>query len=254
MNDHDVRSRPGTPDVTDAPDVRSPRPRAEVVRGSGRRAATGVVVLLALLVAGAVLAVLDDRRAMDADTDTGTDGSGNARCAPPQSDDAPGYPALCAALNRPDLPDLAGVPGGHVSLAGSHLALRLDGDGKAPPVATAQVQIGSVQVSVTDHPDLAPKDFLIFSDLPRAQAPVLGHPVSAYRMRTIGGAGPSGTPGPGGYSRHLVVAKGADGSGGSFDLSYWRRDATTEDDTALRRIAEAVLPTLQGWAAAPSGS
>ncbi|MEK2493955.1 DUF6215 domain-containing protein [Kitasatospora purpeofusca] len=253
MNDHDVRSRPGTPDVTDVPDVISPRPRAEVVRGGGRRAATGVVVLLVLLVAGAVLAVLDDRHAMDADADT-TDGSGNARCAPPQSDDAPGYPALCAALNRPDLPDLAGVPGGHVSLAGSHLVLRLDGDGKEPPVATAQVQIGSVQVSVTDHPDLAPKDFLIFSDLPRAQAPVLGHPVSAYRMRTIGGAGPTGTPGPGGYSRHLVVAKGADGSGGSFDLSYWRRDATTEDDTALRRIAEAVLPTLQGWAATPAGS
>ncbi|WP_405003581.1 DUF6215 domain-containing protein [Kitasatospora purpeofusca] len=253
MNDHDVRSRPETPDATDMTDVISPRPRAEIVRGSGRRAVTGVVVLLVLLVAGAVLAVLDDRHAMDADTDT-TNGSGHARCAPPQSDDAPGYPALCAALNRPDLPDLAGVPGGHVSLAGSHLAVRLDGDGKEPPVATAQVQIGSVQVSVTDYPDLAPKDFLIFSDLPRGQAPVLGHPVTVYRMRTIGGAGATGTPGPGGYSRHLVVAKGADGSGGSFDLSYWRRDATTEDDTALRRIAEAVLPTLQGWAAAPSGS
>ncbi|WP_159394427.1 DUF6215 domain-containing protein [Streptomyces sp. NRRL S-495] len=253
MNDHDVRSRPEPPDVpdeADVPDEISPRPRAQVVRSGGRRASTGVVLLLVLLVAGAVVAVLDERRAMDADTD----GNGNARCAPPQSDDAPGYPALCAALNRPDLPDLAGVPGGHVSLAGSHLVLRLDGDGKEPPVATAQVQIGSVQVSVTDHPDLAPKDFLIFSDLPRAQTPVLGHPVTAYRMRTIGEAGATGTPGPGGYSRHLVVAKGADGSGGSFDLSYWRRDATTEDDTALRRIAEAVLPTLQGWAATPSGT
>ncbi|SDT80785.1 hypothetical protein SAMN05216371_6440 [Streptomyces sp. TLI_053] len=251
MNDHDVRSRPAAPDEhddehDDEPDGIPQRPRAEVVRRSGRRAATGVVLLLVLLVAGAVVAVLDDRPATDLDTNV--DASGNAKCAPPQSDDAPGYPALCAALNRPDLPELAGVPGGQVSLAGSHLVLRLDGDGKEPPVATAQVQIGSVQVSVTDQPDLAPKDFLIFSDLPRAQAPVLGHPVSAYRMRTIGGTGATGTPGPGGYSRHLVVAKSADGSGGSFDLSYWRRDATTDDDTALRRIAEAVLPTLQGWA------
>ncbi|MFC5665439.1 hypothetical protein ACFP3U_20965, partial [Kitasatospora misakiensis] len=64
----------------------------------------------------------------------------------------------------------------------------------------------------------------------------------------------TGAPGPGGYSHHIVVAKGPDGSGGSFDVSFWRRDATTEDDTALRRIAETVLPTLQGWVATTPGS
>ncbi|MFJ8436953.1 DUF6215 domain-containing protein [Kitasatospora sp. NPDC094019] len=249
MNDQDVSD---SPDVSEAPDAPGripprPRPRAQVTRRSGRAGWVGVVLVMVLVVAGALMAV-DERSAVDAKSDD--DGA----CAPPQADDAPGYPALCAALNRPDLPDLAGVPGGRVSLAGSHLVLRLDGDGKEPPVATAQVQIGSVQVGVTDQPDLAPADFLLFSDLPRDQAPVLGHPTTAYRTRTVGGNRPTDSPGPGGYSHHLVVAKGADGRGGSFDVSFWKRDATTEDDAALRRIAEAVLPTLQGWTAAAPAS
>ncbi|MFC5668476.1 DUF6215 domain-containing protein [Kitasatospora misakiensis] len=185
MNDQEMLDRPDLPGE-ESPGPRFPGPQVVAERRGGRWAMPGAVLLVVLLAAGAAVAVVADPPSGDADA------SGNATCAPPQADDAPGYPALCAALNRPDLPDLAGVPGGRVSLAGSHLVLRLGGDGKEPPVATAQVQIGSVQVSVTDHPDMAPEDFLLFSDLPRTQAPVLGHPITAYRMRTMGGAPATG--------------------------------------------------------------
>ncbi|MFB6894298.1 DUF6215 domain-containing protein [Kitasatospora sp. NPDC056327] len=229
MNEQEVLA-PTRPDTASAP-------------GRGRK--RGEITCL-VVVSAALIALVAGLGALALRKDGSGPEPGPAKCEPPRADDAPGYPALCAALNRPDLPDLAGVPGARVSLAGSHLVLRLDGDGE-PPQATAQVQIGSVQVSLTDHPDLAAEDFRLFSDLPREQPPLLGRATLMYRVRTLGGGGATAEPGPAGYSRHLVVAKKPDGTGGSFDLSFWDRDAKAVDDTALRRIAEAVLPTLPGW-------
>ncbi|MFI9362075.1 DUF6215 domain-containing protein [Kitasatospora sp. NPDC053057] len=52
-----------------------------------------------------------------AGNDRDHNGDGSAKCAPATEKDSPKYPVLCAALNRPDLPVLVGVPKERVLVA-----------------------------------------------------------------------------------------------------------------------------------------
>lgn len=172
-----------------------------------------------------------------------------AVCTPPKDTDAPGYPALCAKLNRPDLPALLGAPGEHAlgaHSAGFVSASAKDGRGAFP---TAEVQLDTYWVSVTDNGDLSLSTFTDVVAPNAVPGSVLGHPSVAFTDRTMSIAfdGRSTTTGTGGIARHLLVAKGPQDGAGSYEVAVWRDGAGVVDGAAVQRVAEAVLPTLQGW-------
>ncbi|QKW19045.1 hypothetical protein HUT16_08165 [Kitasatospora sp. NA04385] len=183
---------------------------------------------------------------------------GPAVCAPIGTDWPAGYPAMCAALNRPDLPELLGVPGEHAVAAGVGSYSRWD-------AGAAQVQVGRVTVAVSDRPAV-PYDLLLDDTgvSVREVAPVAGRPAVAYAEPTLWltvnlGSGGSGSPAaagsggsdPGGSTYHLVVARNADGSGGSLELSLWRDDDGYLDSALLPGLAEKLMAGLDGWNAPP---
>ncbi|MEU6237349.1 DUF6215 domain-containing protein [Kitasatospora sp. NPDC047058] len=176
-----------------------------------------------------------------------------AACNAPTETDAPEYPALCAALNRPDLPTLVGLPAEHVSVAQSGGGPMTFADGTKVYDASAKVQLGSLMVQLTDNHRVGVQDSALFAQSKDAPTSVLGHPAMTYSDHTmklsLGLTGGSAGAGKGGVARHLVVAKDAKAGAGSFELTVWRQDFTTPDDAALFRVAEQVLPTLQGWVA-----
>ncbi|PBC70919.1 hypothetical protein BX265_5479 [Streptomyces sp. TLI_235] len=177
------------------------------------------------------------------------DGGKPAACNPPKATDSPEYPALCAALNRPDLPALIGAPTEHVSIAQSGGGPITHGDGTTEFDASAQVQIGPVCVRITHNHDLSVRDVTGLTSLLAEPATVLGHPAATYRSATLalvfkGGRTSTGT---GGVARNLTVALGPDLDGETVELAVWRQDDTAPDEAALFRIAEQVLPTVQGW-------
>ncbi|WP_055522959.1 DUF6215 domain-containing protein [Streptomyces graminilatus] len=160
---------------------------------------------------------------------------------------------LCEALNRPDLPALLGTPEDRALGAYSNEATHSDKPDVLPtdPEATVQLEGYSVKLSAIgdDGPSLA--EMAEFQYLVRDQErrTVLGHSALLYSGQTIGivfkdGKGSSG---PGGVSRSLVVAKGAEDRGGAYEIDIWRQDDLVPDDTALLRVAERVLPTIPGW-------
>ncbi|MFJ9691574.1 DUF6215 domain-containing protein [Kitasatospora sp. NPDC101183] len=159
-------------------------------------------------------------------------------CDAPRPADSEGYAAVCAALNRPDLPALLGAPGDHVVVA-HPMPMAI---GKEPMVEVRlQHVVLALMVStfsVDDRFEMRPG----LTD----QATVLGHPAATYAssMMTFGGkAGPS--------TRNILVAQDAKASGGrTFELVVSREDGTSVDDPALNRLAAALLPTLPGWVAA----
>ncbi|MGC0318578.1 DUF6215 domain-containing protein [Kitasatospora acidiphila] len=173
-----------------------------------------------------------------------------ATCAPPKATDSPEYPALCAALNRPDLPALLGTPTEHVSEAQSGGGPITFADGTKHDDASAEIQTGPINVRLTDNQELPFTDYTTFLGPKSESTSVLGHPAVTYSDHTtaIGFSlnGGHATTSPGGIARHLVVAKGTQG-GGSFELTIWRQDDQTPDDAALFRTAVLVLPSLQGW-------
>jgi hypothetical protein len=208
-------------------------------------------VVAALVVVGCVIGVLWGLSVFD--KSTGRSGK-PAACEPRRSTDSPEYPMLCAALNRPDLPTLLGTPDEYVSVAQPGGGTFTYADGTKDYDASAEVQLGSTNVRVADNGDMSVKDFADFTSSSAASTPVLGHPSLTYSDHTMaifinGGNSSTGT---GGIARHLVVAKNPKGGGGSFEIAIWRQDDVTPDDAALFRIAEKVLPTVQGWVAGPS--
>ncbi|WP_441248736.1 DUF6215 domain-containing protein [Kitasatospora sp. McL0602] len=171
-----------------------------------------------------------------------------AVCEAPKATDSPGYPALCAALNRPDLPTLLGMPEEYVSVAYSGSGPTTFADGTKEDDPSARVQVGSVDVEITDYPHLSVKDFAMFSDSKAGSTSVLGRPAMTYSDHTLAitlGGTKAGS-GTGGIARHLVVAKDPKGGDGSFEIAIWRQDSATPDEAALFRIAEQVLPTIHG--------
>ncbi|MBP0455170.1 hypothetical protein J5Y04_37500 [Kitasatospora sp. RG8] len=219
-----------------------------VVADTGTKGAAGQVVTALVLVGGAIALVwglggVGDSPARDEKP---------AACNAPKETDAPEYPALCAALNRPDLPTLLGTPTEHVSVAQSGGGPFTFPDGTKMYDASAQVQLGPVNVRITDNRNLSVQDVASFAKPPALPTSVLGRPAATYADHTMAIAfstNGKSTSGPGGIARHLVVAKDPKAGGGSFELTIWRQDTALPDETALFRIAEQVLPTVRGWVA-----
>ncbi|WP_042415202.1 DUF6215 domain-containing protein [Streptacidiphilus anmyonensis] len=186
----------------------------------------------------------------------GTDAGKPAGCQARKSSDAAEYPALCAALNRPDLPVLIGAPSEHVVLAQSAGSTFTYPDGTKESDAAAEVQLGTYNVRLTDNQDVSVQALADVTDSVQPTT-VLGHAALTYSDHTLeitfgggqSGGGTGGGSGTGGVARHLVVAKSAKDGGGSFELAIWRQDGTTPDAASLLRIAEQVLPAAPGWVA-----
>lgn len=186
--------------------------------------------------------------------DSSSHDDGPAECNAPRATDSPEYPALCAALNRPDLPALLGMPDEHVSIAQSGGGgLTTLPDGTKQYDASAQVQIGPVCVRVSHDARVSVADLSYFPGLFAQPATVLGRDATTYSDHAFGFVfeGGKARTAPGGVARHLVVAQDgkADGTG-TFEISVWRQDDVKPDAAVLFRIAEKVLPTVPGWAAA----
>ncbi|MFJ8038989.1 DUF6215 domain-containing protein [Kitasatospora sp. NPDC096147] len=164
-------------------------------------------------------------------------------CAAPRPEDHPAYPALCAALNRADLPTLLGSPADRV------ISARPGGFTGTPVV---EVRLGDTGVLLTDSAD--PVGETEFRKRYRAEPePLLGHAAATYSDRMLGvmvvpgqeSAATDSRP-----SRHLVVEQRPGVPGGrTYEIALFRRDGWSPDDEVLRRLAEAVLPTLPGWSA-----
>ncbi|WP_042371879.1 DUF6215 domain-containing protein [Streptacidiphilus neutrinimicus] len=181
-----------------------------------------------------------------------TDAAGAGRpagCQARKPSDAAEYPALCAALNQPDLPVLLGAPGEHVILAQSAGSTFTYPNGSTESDAAAEVQLGTYNVRLTDNQNISVKALAAVTDSVQPTT-VLGHAALTYADRTMeitfGGDQAGGTR-AGGIARHLVVAKSAKDGGGSFELAVWRQDGTTPDAASLLRIAQEVLPAAPGW-------
>ncbi|MFJ3794079.1 DUF6215 domain-containing protein [Kitasatospora sp. NPDC090091] len=158
-----------------------------------------------------------------------------------------------ARAHRPDFPALAGMPTEHVSNAQSGGGQITFADGTKKLNAAAEVQIGTLQVRIADLHDLTVRDYLVLGGGTATRTTLLDHPAMTYSDRTTAvyfnlGGGKTST-GPGGIARHLVVGKDSTADGGSYELTIWHQDSAVPDDAALFRIAEKVLPTLQGWTA-----
>jgi hypothetical protein len=223
-----------------------------VIPGKGSKSEVAQVAS-AVLVVGCIIAVLWGLSVFDKSS---ARSDKPAACDARKSTDSPEYPMLCAALNRPDLPTLLGTPSEHVSVAQSGGGPITYADGTKEYDASAEVQLGSVNVRIADNGDMSVKDFADFASSSAASASLLGHPSVTYSDHTMAinfnFNGDQAGAGTGGIARHLVVAKDPKGGGGSFEIAIWRQDDVTPDDAALFRIAEKVLPTVRGWVAGPS--
>ncbi|ROR45071.1 DUF6215 domain-containing protein [Kitasatospora cineracea] len=232
----------------------------DYVAGIGRTIAVRAVVGTFVLVGGLFWHAVQDPggRADGARTEDG----GPAVCRPIQEGEPAGYPAMCAALNRPGLAELVGAPGERVVSAGV---------GSYSPWETgaAQVQVGKVKAAVSESRTV-PYDLLLDSARVSARevAPVAGRPAVAYAEQLhwmtvnlgTGGSGPGSGSGSGrvsvpqgdpGTAYHLMVARNADGSGGSLEVSLWREDGGFADSGLLPALAEKLMADLDGWNAPP---
>ncbi|WP_063857151.1 MULTISPECIES: DUF6215 domain-containing protein [unclassified Kitasatospora] len=234
-----------TTDTPSAPVAAAPpgHPSGKGARSAGLQTATAVALAAAVL-GGMWGAGLFHPTATD---------DKPAACNPPKATDAPEYPALCAALNRPDLPTLLGTPDTHVSIAQSGGGPMTFADGTVEYDASAQVQLGTTHVEITDNHLLSVRTATAFASLLPQPTSLLGHPAATYSDHTLAlnFNGANTTTGTGGIARHLVVAKGPDINGGSFEITIWRQDRGAPDEAALFRIAAQVFPTLQGWVPGP---
>ncbi|WP_330333014.1 DUF6215 domain-containing protein [Streptomyces sp. NBC_00536] len=223
--------------------------------GSEKGMSAGAQVVAAVVTVGGLFAALwglgvGSGSAANADKPATCSAS---HSAPPSSQDVTGD-QMCAALNRPDLATLLGVPGEHAVTAwGSDgVVERPDGTKKATP--GAEVQLKTHHVKLSSSYDKFPVGQL--ADLLGSTAQkqtVLGHAAVFSSDRTIAltfnlGGG-KGSSAPGVMARSLLIAKDAKDSGGSFELVVWRQDGLLPDDAALIRVAEQVLPTVPGWSA-----
>lgn len=222
--------------------------------GSRKEMSTGAQVFAAVAAVGVILGGLW----LIGDFLGRTPGTvGPAVCS--SSDDASPAPRgkvsgarLCTALNRADLPELLGTPTERaVSASGGDSESKwADGTRTVTPEATVELDTYAVKLSAS------------FDDLPVAEAEdhlgadaesrtVLGHRAVLYSGQTMSISfrldGGDATSGPGGVARRLLVATDPKDSGSTFELVIWRQDTQRPDDAALFRVAEKVLPKLQGW-------
>ncbi|MFI9362074.1 hypothetical protein ACIG5E_13590 [Kitasatospora sp. NPDC053057] len=119
------------------------------------------------------------------------------------------------------------------------------------------MQFSELYVQLADDRDVDVEDFAMPGDPTITRVPVLGHKTLVYRSPTMSFSIPFGggksTTGTGSAAHSLAVAKNPDGTGGTFEVSIWRKDSEPIDDATLYRVTEAVLPGLQGWAGGSTG-
>ncbi|GHF85778.1 hypothetical protein GCM10018790_74090 [Kitasatospora xanthocidica] len=225
-----------TTDTTDGTNAAEHTEDTEDTGKSGPR--TGLQLLAAVGLVGAVVAGLWGVSLLEASTKPAEK---PAECTAPRPTDPPGYPALCAAVNRPDLPTLLGTPEDRVTTAHpAPLAL-----GKDPMV---EVRLMHTVVGFTDSSTTV-EDMIGMPQFRAVPATVLGHPAVTYSSNAFVLA-PGANTGP--VTRNLVVAQDPKAPAGrAFEISVFREDGRALDDATLNRLAETVLPTLPGWVAAP---
>lgn len=169
--------------------------------------------------------------------------AGPVPCKAAGPNDAQGYAAVCAALNRPDLPALLGTPDDRVLVA--HPMPMAPG---TDPAVEVRLRHTSVALTAGAFPVAEPVEFR--SGPTATPTTVLGHPAAIYSSTTTPLRPEQGKP-SGPNTRNLLVAQNPTaGTGRAFELAVFRGDGETIDDTTLSRLAEALLPTLPGWAAA----
>ena len=234
-------------DETVGPDTSNPETRVPELGRINVGLQIAAAIGLVAVALGAMWGLGTFRKAQDGSADAGKP----AVCQPPKAEDGAEYPALCAALNRADLPTLLGVPGEHISLAHSAGSTFTAADGTKQTEAAAEIQLGSYNLQLIDHQSISVTD-LVGLTLSAEPTSVLGHPAASYSDHTIEisftGGQSGGSSGPGGIARHLVVAKTGKRDGSCLELAVWRQDGGTPDTAALLRIAEKVLPAAPGWA------
>ncbi|MCX4777259.1 DUF6215 domain-containing protein [Streptomyces sp. NBC_01264] len=163
---------------------------------------------------------------------------------------------LCAALHRPDLPSLLGTPGEVAKSAGGGASSsKPAGSGEEIHTPTASVEFETYTVHLRASRDgltVATVAGLLGDGKPPRT--VLGRPATFYSDRTLSISfrldGSDTSSGPGVPTRALVVAMDPRDGGGSYELTLWRSDGTVPDDAVVLRVAEQVLPTVPGFAAA----
>ncbi|MCM1971106.1 MULTISPECIES: DUF6215 domain-containing protein [unclassified Streptomyces] len=164
---------------------------------------------------------------------------------------------LCEALHRPDLADLLGTPGEAVKNAnGSGSTFKPVGSDEEihTPSGKIEFETYTVNLRVADDGLKVATVAKLLGDgtLPLT---VLGHPAAYYSDRTISisfnlADGSDASTGSGVPTRSLVVSRGTEDGGGTYELTLWRSDGGMPDDAVVLRVAETVLPTVPGWAAA----
>ncbi|MFG2843742.1 DUF6215 domain-containing protein [Kitasatospora sp. NPDC048296] len=199
----------------------------------------------AVIAAGAVIVVACGAVAALAGTGALKPHRADATCAPSSADLPADYAAFCAALNRSDLPTLLGTPDDRVSTAGP-------GPFKEQKETMAEVRLQDTVVNLSESPVSAWSmgDWTSFG---ATRVTVLGHPAVTTWGRTMtlfAPGGKSSQDGP--TTRNLVIAKNAKDPGGrAFEITVFRQDGKNVDDAVVQRVAEAVVPNLPGWVAAP---
>ncbi|MDT9687258.1 DUF6215 domain-containing protein [Streptomyces sp. P9(2023)] len=203
-----------------------------------------------------------------AESAAGTGGARPAAACPGGGSEQPPTPAsedgaaprvtgqrLCELLNRPDLAQLLGTPGEIAkSASGSDGFLSLGGgDVRDLTTPLSQVEFETYTVTLAGYDRLSvagSEAGLLWGGA--VSRTVLGHPAVLSTQSTtaisFSGEGSGAYSGAGVPARVLSVAKDAKDSGGSFELAMWREDGTVPDDSVMLRVAERVLPTVQGWA------
>ncbi|MFF2078202.1 DUF6215 domain-containing protein [Kitasatospora sp. NPDC058162] len=167
-----------------------------------------------------------------------------ARCPQAAASDPAGDAVFCAALNRRDLPELLGTPGDQAAEAGRGTVL-----GDDHKDARAEVRLRDTVVSLSESSRSAAS--VGSSSTPdNTQVTVLGHRAATTWDTTVTLFGPKNAPSP--KTRNLVIAKDPKDPGGkAFEIAVFRQDGGMVDDAVVQRVAEAVVPNLPGWVAAP---
>ncbi|MFI5763386.1 MULTISPECIES: DUF6215 domain-containing protein [unclassified Streptomyces] len=166
---------------------------------------------------------------------------------------------LCAALHRPDLPELLGTPGEPAKNAnGGESTSKPVGSGKEihTPTASVEFETYTVDLKVSyGQLTVATMARLLGDGAPPRT--VLGRPATLYSDRTMSFsfsmAGGGASTGIGVPTRGLVVALDPQDGGGAYELNVWRSDGGVPDDAVVLRVAEKVLPTVPGWSATAAG-
>ncbi|MFD5424013.1 DUF6215 domain-containing protein [Streptomyces sp. NPDC127084] len=155
---------------------------------------------------------------------------------------------LCLTLNRPDLAALLGTPGETPKKANGS-------DSSVGEIATPEGEVEfdtyTVNLSATyDGDPVAGSGSFLMSNAQHRKflgRPAVLHSTQVIQLRFNLGGGKSEGGGPNLPARVLSVAQDAKDSGGSIDITVWRKDGSVPDDEVLLRVAEVVLPTVPGW-------